>query len=79
METIHTESAYKAFSSKDVSRDKIRTPQEQDLVELEKRRELSDSGPNSVSDTMVSDIGVSDSSISGISLIAVRSFPLHRT
>uniref|UniRef100_A0A7C9D7P1 GPI-anchor transamidase n=1 Tax=Opuntia streptacantha TaxID=393608 RepID=A0A7C9D7P1_OPUST len=52
METIHTESAYKAFSSKGGSRDKIRTPQEQDLAELEKRGELSDSGPNSVSDTM---------------------------
>lgn len=52
METVHTESAYKAFSSKGIIRDKIRMPQEEQPAELEKRRELSDSSLNSVSDTM---------------------------
>lgn len=52
METIHTESAYKAFSSKSVGRDKIRMPHEREPAEMEKRRELSYNSPNSVSGTM---------------------------
>ncbi|XP_010689951.2 uncharacterized protein LOC104903588 [Beta vulgaris subsp. vulgaris] len=51
METIHTESAYKAFSSKDYRKDILRTPLQQP-ADLQKHRELADSGLENTSKSL---------------------------
>ncbi|CAO2824475.1 unnamed protein product [Amaranthus hypochondriacus] len=51
METIHTESAYRAFSSKDTTRDIVKMPLKQP-ADLQKQRELlEDSGLQNMSDS----------------------------
>lgn len=52
METIHTESAYKAFSNKDFNRDIRKMPVVQP-ADLQKRRELADSGLENVTYSVV--------------------------